>query len=91
MAQKIAFITGGNRGLGFQTALDLKDPGVKVVIGSRPVSYTHLDVYKRQVVEVAAELLLRNHRAQVAVGGRNEPNVHWDRLIPAQPLDLPLL
>ena len=35
MAQKIAFITGGNRGLGFQTALDLKDSGAKVVIGSR--------------------------------------------------------
>ena len=38
MAQKIAFITGGNRGLGFQTALDLgldKKAGVKVVIGSR--------------------------------------------------------
>ena len=34
MAQKIAFITGGNRGLGFQTALLLKD-GIKVVIGSR--------------------------------------------------------
>ena len=35
MSQKIAFITGGNRGLGFQTALDLKGPGTKVVIGSR--------------------------------------------------------
>ena len=35
MSQKIAFITGGNRGLGFQTALDLKNDGVKVVIGSR--------------------------------------------------------
>ena len=35
MAQKIAFITGGNRGLGFQTALDLKSPDTKVVIGSR--------------------------------------------------------
>src|SRR4051794_15723797 len=35
MDQKIAFITGGNRGLGFQTALDFKDQGVKVVIGSR--------------------------------------------------------
>ena len=38
MAQKIAFITGGNRGLGFQTALDLKGEGVKVVIGSRDLS-----------------------------------------------------
>jgi NAD(P)-dependent dehydrogenase (short-subunit alcohol dehydrogenase family) len=35
MVQKIAFITGGNRGLGFQTALDLKSPEIKVVIGSR--------------------------------------------------------
>jgi NAD(P)-dependent dehydrogenase (short-subunit alcohol dehydrogenase family) len=35
MSQKIAFITGGNRGLGFQTALDLKAKGTKVVIGSR--------------------------------------------------------
>ena len=35
MLKKIAFITGGNRGLGFQTAIDLKDHDVKVVIGSR--------------------------------------------------------
>lgn len=38
MAQKVAFITGGNRGLGFQTALDLgtnKREVIKVVIGSR--------------------------------------------------------
>ena len=33
MPQKIAFITGGNRGIGFQTALELKDAGVKSVIG----------------------------------------------------------
>jgi len=38
MVQKVAFITGANRGLGFQTALDLgkkKDGEIKVVIGSR--------------------------------------------------------
>lgn len=35
MAQKVAFITGGNRGIGLQTAIDLKDSGAKVVIGSR--------------------------------------------------------
>ena len=34
MSQKIAFITGGNRGIGFQTALELKNIA-KVVIGSR--------------------------------------------------------
>ena len=38
MSQKIAFITGGNRGLGFQTALELKDAGIKVVIGSRDLA-----------------------------------------------------
>ena len=38
MSQKIAFITGGNRGLGFQTALQLKDAGIKVVIGSRDLA-----------------------------------------------------
>jgi NAD(P)-dependent dehydrogenase (short-subunit alcohol dehydrogenase family) len=34
MSKKIAFVTGGNRGLGFQTALELKDVAT-VVIGSR--------------------------------------------------------
>lgn len=38
MPTRIAFITGGNRGLGFQTALELKDAGVKTVIGSRDVA-----------------------------------------------------
>jgi NAD(P)-dependent dehydrogenase (short-subunit alcohol dehydrogenase family) len=36
MSKKIAFITGGNRGIGFQTALELgKLDGIKVVIGAR--------------------------------------------------------
>ena len=38
MAQMIAFITGGNRGLGFQTAIELKNHGVKSVIGSRDLA-----------------------------------------------------
>lgn len=38
MSQKVAFITGGNRGLGYQTALELKDAGAKVIIGSRDLS-----------------------------------------------------
>ena len=48
MAQKIAFITGGNRGLGFQTALDLrqnKAENIKVVIGSRT---RHRAISRRQ-------------------------------------------
>lgn len=33
--KKVAFITGGNRGIGLQTALDLGKQGVVVVIGAR--------------------------------------------------------
>ena len=33
--KKIAFITGGNRGIGLQTAIDLGKLGIFVVIGSR--------------------------------------------------------
>jgi len=35
MDKKIAFITGGNRGLGLETARELSEQGVHVVIGSR--------------------------------------------------------
>jgi NAD(P)-dependent dehydrogenase (short-subunit alcohol dehydrogenase family) len=57
MSQKIAFITGGNRGLGFQTALDLKDAGVKVVIGSRDLAQGEQAVAKLRVAGVDADVL----------------------------------
>jgi NAD(P)-dependent dehydrogenase (short-subunit alcohol dehydrogenase family) len=57
MSQKIAFITGGNRGLGFQTALDLKDAGVKVVIGSRNIAQGKQAVEKLRAQGVDADVL----------------------------------
>jgi len=57
MAQKIAFITGGNRGLGFQTALDLKDAGVKVVIGSRLLAQGEEAAAKLRKAGVDADVL----------------------------------
>jgi NAD(P)-dependent dehydrogenase (short-subunit alcohol dehydrogenase family) len=57
MSQKIAFITGGNRGLGFQTALDLKDAGVKVVIGSRDLTQGEEAVKKLRAAGVDADVL----------------------------------
>ena len=57
MAQKIAFITGGNRGIGFQTALDLKDAGVKVVIGSRDLKQGEEAVKKLRAADVDADVL----------------------------------
>ena len=46
MAEKIAFITGGNRGLGFQTALELGQAGIHVVIGSRDLTHGQQAVSK---------------------------------------------
>jgi NAD(P)-dependent dehydrogenase (short-subunit alcohol dehydrogenase family) len=57
MAQTIAFITGGNRGLGFQTALDLKGPGVKVVIGSRLLAQGEEAAAKLRAAGVDADVL----------------------------------
>jgi NAD(P)-dependent dehydrogenase (short-subunit alcohol dehydrogenase family) len=57
MSQKIAFITGGNRGLGFQTALELKDAGIKVVIGSRHLAQGEQAVEKLSAAGVDADVL----------------------------------
>jgi NAD(P)-dependent dehydrogenase (short-subunit alcohol dehydrogenase family) len=57
MSQRIAFITGGNRGLGFQTALDLKDAGAKVVIGSRDLAQGQQAVNKLRAAGVDADVL----------------------------------
>ena len=57
MAQKIAFVTGGNRGLGFQTDLDLKDSGTKVVIGSRDPKRGEQAVEKLRAAGVDADVI----------------------------------
>jgi NAD(P)-dependent dehydrogenase (short-subunit alcohol dehydrogenase family) len=57
MSQKIAFITGGNRGLGFQTALELKNAGAKVVIGSRDLAKGEQAVAKLRAAGVDAVVL----------------------------------
>ena len=57
MSQKVAFITGGNRGLGFQTALDLKSTDTKVVIGSRDQKQGEEAVAKLRSAGVDADVL----------------------------------
>jgi NAD(P)-dependent dehydrogenase (short-subunit alcohol dehydrogenase family) len=60
MAKKVAFITGGNRGLGFQTALDLgnnKQEDIKVVIGSRDRAQGEQAVQKLRAAGVDADVL----------------------------------
>lgn len=58
MAKKIAFITGGNRGLGFQTALDLgKQPDTKVVIGSRSLAQGEQAIQKLRAAGADADVI----------------------------------
>ena len=57
MPQKIALITGGNRGLGFQTALDLKGNDTKIVIGSRDQKQGEQAVEKLRAAGVDADVL----------------------------------
>jgi NAD(P)-dependent dehydrogenase (short-subunit alcohol dehydrogenase family) len=57
MAPRIAFITGGNRGIGFQTALDLKDSDTKVVIGSRDPAQGEKAVEKLRAAGVDADVI----------------------------------
>ena len=57
MSKIIAFVTGGNRGIGFQTALELKDAGVKVVIGSRDLAQGEQAVAKLRAAGVDADVI----------------------------------
>ncbi len=57
MSKKIAFITGGNRGLGFQTALELKNVA-KVVIGSRDSQQGELALAKLRAAGADADALV---------------------------------
>jgi len=63
MSQKVAFITGGNRGIGYQTALELGiatsngAAGTKVVIGSRDLAQGEKAVTKLRASGVDADVL----------------------------------
>ena len=56
-SQKIAFITGGNRGLGYQTALDLGPLNIHVVIGSRDAAKGDEAAKKLRLAGVSADYL----------------------------------
>ena len=48
---KVALVTGASYGIGFALATAFARPGANIVFNDiKPVSYTHLDVYKRQFI-----------------------------------------
>lgn len=80
MADRIALITGGNKGLGFETARRLKDRGVHVYIGAREpergveaasrlgVEWLQLDVTNEaSVLDAAARFAERESRLDILV------------------------
>ena len=58
MPQKVAFVTGGNRGLGYQTALELGRADIKVVIGSRSLIHGEQALAKLRAADIKADVLL---------------------------------
>lgn len=56
-AEKVAFITGGNKGIGLETALQLGKLGIKVVIGTRDPQKGKAAVDKLKTQGVTAEAI----------------------------------
>ena len=57
---QIALITGGNRGIGYETALQLAQKGVQVVIGARELARGEAAAQKLRAQGYAAEALQRD-------------------------------
>ena len=55
--EKIAFISGANRGIGFETAKKLAETGVKVILGSRDLNKGKEAVKKLSNVGIEADLV----------------------------------
>src|SRR4051812_25295681 len=54
---KVALITGGNRGIGLQTALDLGKEGVTIVLGVRDPNKAEAAVAELRAAGVTAEAI----------------------------------
>jgi len=54
---KVAFITGGNRGIGFETAKGLGELGIQVVIGSRGLNKGQEAVKQLQALGIKADAI----------------------------------
>ena len=55
--EKLAFITGANRGIGFETAKKLAQSGIKVILGSRDLSKGEEAVKKLSNLGIDADLV----------------------------------
>ena len=55
--EKVAFITGANRGIGFETSKKLAESGIKVILGSRDLNKGEEAVKKLSNIGIDADLV----------------------------------
>ena len=55
--EKVAFITGANRGIGFETSKRLAETGVKVILGSRDLEKGKQAVKKLSNLGIEVDLV----------------------------------
>ena len=55
--ERIAFITGANRGIGFETSKRLAEEGVKVILGSRDLNKGKEAIEKLSSINIDADLI----------------------------------
>ena len=58
--KKVAFITGANRGIGFETAKRMAQESIKVILGSRDLNKGKKAVKKLNSMEIDADLIQYN-------------------------------
>src|SRR5262245_626854 len=61
------------------------------VLDSLPQSRQQNREYVDAVPKILAKRTSRNHPGQIAMRGRHNPHIYADRLLPANPLDKPVL
>jgi len=60
--EKVAFISGANRGIGFETAKKLAEQGIKVILGSRDLNKG--EMAQTELVALGAEVDLVQYDAK---------------------------
>ena len=55
--EKVAFVSGANRGIGFETSKKLAEMGIKVILGSRDLKKGEEAVKKLELENIQADLV----------------------------------
>ena len=80
-SDKVAFITGANRGIGFETAKGLGELGIKVIIGVRDLAKGREAVSQLQTLGINADVISYDaNQAKSADAAYEYINTHYGKL-----------